>query len=304
MRKKRIRLINFYTVICCIITIFLIVGFISFSVLYPEKEKSFVVVESLKIKKTVKKPTTIEHFEIYPEKEDINELLSPDGSIHKNGLPKVAIIIDDIGFDKPIGLKLMDLGIPITLSILPYSPHGDSLIYKARERGIELMLHLPMEPFEYPKVNPGFGAILTGMDRETIVDKLEKSLIDVPYIKGVNNHMGSKLTSDEAIMNIVMGVILEKKLFFIDSRTSKYTVCEKVAKEIKIPFAKRDIFLDHSNDEESIGKQVDQLIKVAEKKGRAIGIGHPYNFTYNVLQKRIPLMKLRVQFVKASELVN
>ncbi|MCP3926031.1 MAG: divergent polysaccharide deacetylase family protein [Desulfobacterales bacterium] len=219
-------------------------------------------------------------------------------------MPKVAIIIDDIGYNRVVAEKLIKLGIPITFSILPYSPFGDNIAQKAKDAGIEIMLHLPLEPFEYPKVNPGKGAILSGMTDEEMIDKIEMNLLDVPYVKGVNNHMGSKTTSDEKSMDLIMSLILKKKLFFIDSRTTKHSVCVKVAKGLKVPFAKRDIFLDHFQDEENVGKQVDQLIIIAEKKGWAIGIGHPYGITLRTLEKKLISMKQKVQFVKASELTK
>lgn len=306
MDLKKIRLINYYTVICCILTIVIVIGAISFSLLYPEEdEKKIKIVRKKKITKKVenkKKKLEIPHFEIYPGDIDLS---APTGDkVHKNGLPKVAIIIDDIGFDKKIAVKLIELGVPVTLSVLPLSPFGDSIAFKAKEKDIELMLHLPMEPYEYPRVKPGPGALLSTMSDYEILNLLSSNIDEVPYIKGVNNHMGSKLTSDEKIMGLVMAFIKERGLFFIDSRTSKNTVCSKVAKKTGISFEERDIFLDHLHDEENIEKQLGKLVDVAEKKGWAIGIGHPHLSTVNVLYRRVNSLKERVLFVKASEIMK
>jgi len=110
-------------------------------------------------------------------------------------LPLVAIIIDDLGYDKKIAKKFSNLNAMLTFSILPYSPHQKSIARLSRDKGFGIMLHLPMEPVEYPDVNPGPGTLLTSMTPDQLTRQLEKDLDAVPFIRGVNNHMGSKMSN-------------------------------------------------------------------------------------------------------------
>lgn len=221
-----------------------------------------------------------------------------------SGKPKVAIIIDDIGYDAVFADKLMALGIPITFSILPGSPHGVEIAKKAHEKGFEVMLHQPMEPLEYPKVNPGPGVILMKMGADQSIAVLEKNLKSIPHIRGVNNHMGSRLTRSEKHMNQIFTVLKRENLFFIDSLTASKSLGKASARLFKLPFASRDIFFDHVQTRAFVEKQTSELIRLSQKYGSAIGIGHPYSVTLEVLQKRIPKEKDTVDFVYASELVE
>ncbi len=135
-------------------------------------------------------------------------------------LPWIAIIIDDIGYDAQIAEKFIGLNAAITLSILPHSPHQREIVRMAREKGLDLMLHLPMEPLEYPAVNPGPGALMSAMTPDALIRQLNDDLDAVPYIKGVNNHMGSRLTASSDQMNQILSSIKKRDLFFIDSRTT------------------------------------------------------------------------------------
>lgn len=221
-----------------------------------------------------------------------------------SGKPKVAIIIDDIGYDAAFADKLMDLGIPITLSILPGSPHSKEIAEKAHARGFEIMLHQPMEPMEYPRINPGPGVILMNMGADESIAILEKNLKSIPYISGVNNHMGSRVTASEKHMNQIFTVLKRENLFFIDSLTTSKSIGRDSARLFKLPFARRDVFLDHVEKKAFVEKQMKSLVRISEKYGSAIGIGHPHSVTLEVLKKRVPEEKKKVDFVFASKLVK
>ena len=244
-------------------------------------------------------PPQYEVFEKRPVPERVERPVAPPVT-HK---PKLVLIIDDIGYKKGVALDLMALDSNITLSILPGSPHGKFIAEKARKRGMELMLHQPMEPMEYPRIDPGPGAILASMDPDTLLGILKKNLAAYPFIKGVNNHMGSRLTSLSPQMYQVMTVLKKKGLYFIDSRTSADTVGRSAADLMQVPFAERDVFLDHDQSRGAVKKQVERMLVIAEKHGSAVGIGHPHGVTYDVLLKMMPEIHRRVTLVRPSALV-
>ena len=219
-------------------------------------------------------------------------------------LPRVAIIIDDLGYDIKIAEKFLELDVVFTFSILPFSPFQQKIARRAHEKGLEVMLHLPMEPVEYPSVNPGPGTLLTAMSPDELLDQLEKDLDTLPSIKGVNNHMGSKLTAESNQLYQIFSILKKRGLFFIDSRTTPKTLCKPSARMFRVPFAQRDVFIDHHQQPESIRKQIKALIEIALHHGQAVGIAHPHLTTYRVLEEMLPELKEKVQFVPASDIVN
>ena len=222
----------------------------------------------------------------------------------RTDLPRVALIIDDIGYDREMARKLAAIDRGITFSVLPHSPHRREIAAYARKKGMEIMLHLPMEPEGYPRVDPGPGALLMAQDPDALIETLKDNLESVPGVVGVNNHMGSRLTSESTKMYQVFTVLKKKNLFFVDSRTAHRSVCGPSASLLQIPYAERDVFLDHSRDREAIRRQVRTLVREAEKKGRAIGIGHPHEETYEILVEEYPVLSSRVRIVPVSKLVG
>ena len=223
----------------------------------------------------------------------------PPEKVH---MPQIAIIIDDIGYDKKIASALCDLNPEITFSILPFAPFGKVISKKLYARGAQLMLHLPMEPVKYPDINPGPGALLSTMSPDILIEQLRKNIKDVSHIVGVNNHMGSKLTSHSDQMNQIFSILKTENLFFIDSRTAPKSQCKASARLLKLKFAQRDVFLDNFQDTEYITGQFKELIQLAKKHGSAIGIGHPYKATLETLSKELPKLKNKVEIVRASVL--
>ncbi len=219
-------------------------------------------------------------------------------------LPQVAIIIDDLGYDRGLADKFINLDARLTLSILPHSPHVESIARMAAAKGREIMLHLPMEPIEYPGIDPGPGALLVDMAADELLRVLEKNLDSVPNIKGVNNHMGSRLTANSEQMYQVFSALKRRGLFFVDSRTTENSVCQPSARLFQIPFAQRDVFLDHSPEPAFIRQQIRLLIRIARRKGEAVGIAHPNSATYRILREELPALRQQVTIVPASSLVR
>ncbi len=220
----------------------------------------------------------------------------------KDRLPRIAIIIDDIGYDKKIAQEFMELNSNLTFSVLPFSPFGRNISEELHSKGAEIMLHLPMEPSDYPNADPGPGAMLSSMPPDILLEQLKKNIKDVPFIVGVNNHMGSELTTHSDQMNQIFTILKKEKLFFIDSRTSLKSQGQASARLLKLKFAHRDVFLDNNQDTDYVTGQFAQLVNLAKKQGSAIGIGHPYKITFLALSKELPKLKNKVEIVRASEL--
>jgi hypothetical protein len=249
--------------------------------------------------------TKIPRFEVYPEVEvpPHKPIPKPVPVIPKE-LPKIAIIIDDIGYDKEIVEKFLGLDAVFTFSILPYSPFQKSIAKSVHSKGLDVMLHLPMEPNEYPMVKPGPGALLTSMSPDQLINQLDKDLDSFPFIQGVNNHMGSKMTTVSTQLYQIFSVLKKRKLFFIDSRTTTETICKPSAHLLQVPFAQKDVFLDHIQEPDFIRKQIRRLIHIANSHGEAIGIAHPHTVTYDVFREVLPELKKKAILVGASDVVH
>jgi polysaccharide deacetylase 2 family uncharacterized protein YibQ len=250
----------------------------------------------------LKKPT----YEIFPKKDQPPSIpiKPPEKGDIVSALPKIAIIVDDVGYDLNIIKEFIKLEGPLTFAILPQAPYKDYAASAALAEHFEIMLHLPMEPTEYPRVNPGPGALLSAMDPDQLIAQLTKDIAEIPNIRGVNNHMGSKMTSSSGQMRQIFTILKKRGLFFIDSRTSSATICRSSAKLLKLPFAQRDVFIDHVLKPQFIRQQMKMLIQCARKNGYAVGIAHPHKITFNVLRQTLPEIKKEVQLVPASKAVH
>lgn len=232
----------------------------------------------------------------------VNDLASSEEEIDFS--PKVAFIIDDLGYETEVAKKIMELEFPIALSILPFLQYSQFIAEEGKKNNKEIMLHLPMEPSN-SSVNPGPGAIKSCMSEEEIRQAVRECILNFPYAIGVNNHMGSKITEDREIMKIILEEIREFNLFFIDSLTSKNSIACEVAQEMGIKTAVRSVFLDNENDMEYIKGQMLEVQETALREGEAIAIGHSRINTYYVLKRLIPeLIRAGIEIVPVSELVK
>ena len=232
----------------------------------------------------------------------VNDLASLEEEI--NFSPKVAFIIDDLGYEIEVAKKIMELEFPITLSILPFLQYSEFVAEEGRKNNREIMLHLPMEPSN-SSANPGPGAIKSYMSEEEIRQAVKDCILNFPYIIGVNNHMGSKITEDREIMEIVLEEIKGYNLFFIDSITTKDSIAYEAAQEMEIKSAVRSVFLDNENDMEYIKGQMLEVQETALREGEAIAIGHSRINTFYVLKRMVPeLIKAGIEVVPVSELVK
>jgi uncharacterized protein len=240
-----------------------------------------------------------------PKKSDLPARSEPGPGLPQVGpeLPRVAIVIDDLGYQRQLALDFIALNIPLTLSFLPQAPYSREMAHTAVQEGKEILLHLPMEPKGLPEADPGPLALLTSMTENEIRKILEKDLDQFPKVKGVNNHMGSLFTEDRKKMALVLRIIKQKNLYFFDSRTSPDSVVLSVASQMGVKAIGRDIFLDNVSEEDAIRLQVDKLIQLAKKKGLAVACGHPHPLTLRVLREAAPELRDKVHLVPLSGLL-
>lgn len=218
--------------------------------------------------------------------------------------PKVAIIIDDVGFDADLARSFLELKPPLTLSVLPTAPHAKTIAREAVGRGTEVLLHLPMEPKESDGEDPDAGTLLVKMDEEEFVETLNGHLSKVPGIKGVNNHMGSLLTEKEDRMALLFRELKKRHLFFVDSRTTPQTVASRVAAEMKVPVASRSIFLDHELAQGAMKAQWERVLALAREQGYAVLIAHPHRETLVFLKEHLRVLRSEVRIVRVADIVS
>jgi hypothetical protein len=219
--------------------------------------------------------------------------------------PRIAIVIDDLGGEHHISKELLLFQFPVTFSILPFATYSRSLATEAPQKGKEVILHLPMEPHGYPKVNPGEGALLEEMSEERLLQQLARDIESVPNIKGVSNHMGSRLMEDPGKLKIILSDLKRRGLFFLDSRTTPQTVGLRTARLVGLNAKERTLFIDHSPEENAIKGKLDELIQASLSTGMAIGIGHPHSATVSAIREMIPKMKEKgIELVPLSLIMN
>jgi len=215
------------------------------------------------------------------------------------GMPKVAIIVDDGGYGGIITDRVLALNPNLTIAVLPYTPAAQDTARRAAELSFEVMLHMPMEPANMA------GRLTTKMSRDEILEKTRDALAEIPQAVGVNNHIGSVFTANAAAIKIFLEVVKERKLFFIDSRTTSQSRAYETAKKLGIPTAMRDVFLDNEQNQDYIIGQFNHLIAVAKERGNAIGICHFRRVTVPVLTQMLTqLDRNGIALVHVSELLK
>ncbi|WP_250654949.1 divergent polysaccharide deacetylase family protein [Alkalimarinus coralli] len=200
--------------------------------------------------------------------------------------PTIAIIIDDMGNHLKTGRQLINLPYPLTLAFLPHRKHTSDLAQSAHSHNKEIMLHMPMA--NTSGLELGAGGLTVDMTKPNLTKTLRQAIRSIPYIQGINNHMGSALTQRREEMRWVMEELYNYPLYFVDSRTIAASVAANTAQQYQIPSLSRDVFLDHWQTRKSVHMQFSKLIKVAKEKGTAIAIGHPHQVTADYLTWALP----------------
>lgn len=216
---------------------------------------------------------------------------------------RIAIIIDDIGYNPQTGAAAIELPGPLTFAVIPFTPHAESLASMAVNRQKEVMLHMPMEGSLGDRLDT--GGITSRQSRYEVKQRIRAAFKSLPQAIGFNNHMGSRLTTDRVALTWIMEEAPADVQFFIDSMTSPRSVAANIAHQHDIPTLRRDVFLDPLPDAHTVARQFERLLLVAKQKGYAIAIGHPYPATLAILAEQLPrLAQHGITLVPASELVR
>ena len=223
--------------------------------------------------------------------------------LKRPGFAYIAIVIDDMGVNRKRSDEGMNLEAPLTLSFLSYAPNLIEQTKIASSNGHELLVHLPMEP--QGDENPGPGALLVEMTLSELNGRLELALKKFPNFVGVNNHMGSRFTSDVTLMNFLLSHLKDNGYLFLDSVTTSNSVALKVGEAIGTAVVARDVFLDDIDDEEEVRLRLAQAELIARQTGTAIAIGHPRKATLRVLREWMrDLEEKKIQLVPLSALAQ
>ena len=216
---------------------------------------------------------------------------------------KIIIIIDDMGVNKKLSKEVIDLKAPLTLAFLPYADNLPNITEQAKNKGHELIIHMPMEPIN-SGLDVGSIALLDHMNEQEIQKNLDQAFKSFEGYVGINNHMGSKVTQNQTIMNQVMDNLAKRDLFFVDSITIGSSVAASTAEKYGLRFAERDVFLDHEESDEFVQKALQKLEQISQKRGYAIAIGHPKKNTIKALKSWLPdAQKRGFQIVPVSTVV-
>ncbi len=232
------------------------------------------------------------------------------GGFEKREGPMVAIVIDDVGYTKHAADLFLDLPFPVTISVIPFTPFVDYAIRRARAKGKEVMLHIPMESGGHREAIERMesrtkGMLRVSMSDSAILSLLRREIAAVPGAVGANNHMGSRFTCNRHKMEVVLGELGRHGLFFLDSLTSSRSVAYRTALNMGVPALRRDIFLDHSHDRASMDRQFRRLAAIALKRGYAVAIGHPLTATYRMIKEGASKLRaMGIEIVPISRLLR
>ncbi len=217
---------------------------------------------------------------------------------------RLAIVIDDWGYTSSAMEPLFQFPYPLTLAVLPHLPQSEIAVVQGNAFAHEVILHQPMEA-QNPDADPGPGAIYVGMSQEEIERELKNSLTSLGQVVGVNNHMGSRVTSDETTMLHVLNYLKDEGYYFLDSMTSQDSIVAEVAERVGIPYAVNQIFLDNINETDVVMEQIRRALRRTENELGVIAIGHVRPRTADALWAMIPeLVEAGIELVPVSALLT
>jgi polysaccharide deacetylase 2 family uncharacterized protein YibQ len=216
---------------------------------------------------------------------------------------RISLLIDDLGRSVEDVDTLQRLGVPISYAVLPFESRTPEVVEALRRHEAEILCHLPMVARN--GANPGPGALSREMAADELTIGTKVALEKIPGAVGVNNHMGSDLSSNPESMRVILEVVAASGLFYVDSRTSADSVGYQVALEAGVPAAERQVFLDSIHETETVMEQFRRLLEVGRERGTAIAIGHPTSVTLGVLEQEIPrALAAGYEFVPVSYLLD
>ncbi|MWN05774.1 divergent polysaccharide deacetylase family protein [Gilliamella sp. Pas-s95] len=215
---------------------------------------------------------------------------------------QLVLVIDDFGYRQHNEEQIIGFSPFITIAVLPHSPNAKRIATMAHEHGNDVIIHLPMAPMNKQPLEK--DTLFPSMNESEVKVIVDNAVERVPYAVGVNNHMGSLMTSNLSGMINVMKALSRYSMFFLDSKTIGKTQVKKAALDYNIPVLTRDVFLDDKQTESAISQQFDLAVKLARKNGVAIAIGHPHPQTVNVLRTKLANLPADIELVKLSQLIT
>jgi uncharacterized protein len=219
--------------------------------------------------------------------------------------PRVAIIVDDLGARRDVFDPLRDIRRPLTVAVLPGLPLSEWTAREAAQAGMEVILDLPMEPYRFPEVDPGPGALLMTMSAQELQAQVGAHLASVPGAVGVTNHMGSRMTEDRARMRTVLEVLAGRRLFLVDGLASNLSLAYDEAKALGLRAGRRQIVVDHKGGEAGDRVRWDEVAWWAERRGEVIVIAHGHPLTARLLREFVPRWEARgIRLVPVSQLAR
>ncbi len=225
--------------------------------------------------------------------------------------PRIAIVMDDMGYQLELDQAVLELDHRIAIAIIPQAPDASGLARQATEQQREILIHLPLAGLGYDNCQPVLTCIGLDWPDARIRQHLRDTLVQVPGATGINNHQGSRFTADRAAVNrLVQAIVdlsrdLEVPMFVLDSRTVASSQLESLARQAGLPSARRRVFLDHDNDPEAIARAWENLVELARRHGGAIAIGHPRPNTLAFLRDQLNRLEEQgLELVAVSELAT
>ncbi|HEX9126093.1 MAG TPA: divergent polysaccharide deacetylase family protein [Methylomirabilota bacterium] len=231
--------------------------------------------------------------------------VSPQSPLSQMSAPRVAIIVDDLGARRDVFDPLRDIRRPLTVAVLPGLPLSQWTAREAAQAGMEVILDLPMEPYRFPEVDPGPGALLMTMNAQELQAQVGAHLASVPGAVGVTNHMGSRMTEDRARMRTVLEVLAGRRLFLVDGLASNLSLAYDEAKALGLRAGRRQIIVDHKGGEAGDRVRWDEVAWWAERRGEVIVIAHGHPLTAPLLREFVPRWEARgIRLVPVSQLAR
>jgi polysaccharide deacetylase 2 family uncharacterized protein YibQ len=186
------------------------------------------------------------------------------------------------------GLGLSQTGTQEAIGKLPgeitlaFAPQGNSIgrwMQEARRTGHEIIMQVPLEPFDFPNVNPGRNTLTVDATAEENLKNLRWALSRTTNYTGVMNYMGARFSADAEAMGLFLAELGKRGLLFLDDGSTARSVAPELALKNGVPFAVGDTPIDAVRDRGEILKKLDQLESTARAKGYAIGTGSAFDVT-------------------------
>ncbi|WP_313025296.1 divergent polysaccharide deacetylase family protein [Pseudomonas lopnurensis] len=223
---------------------------------------------------------------------------APHEAVQPARMPRLALVIDDLGQNPARDQRVLELPGPVALAILPDTRHAATLAEQAHRAGKTVLLHMPMAPAG------GRFAWHPQLPHDELERRLDAALAAVPHVSGVNNHMGSAMTEQPQAMAWLMGELQRRHLFFLDSRTSPRTVAAANAQRVALASLSRDIFLDNDPSAEAVAERFRAAIALAREQGSVVVIGHPHGSTLALLERELPrLAEQGIEWIGIDQMI-